>query len=250
MRLARGIVSVISAIVLWELLPRLGLVRPALLPPFSAVLIEAGAMIRTGEMIPPLIVSLARAFGGLGLAVAVGVPVGAIMARARWARWFFEPIISVFLPAPKIAFLPIFISLFGIGDISKTLLVAFNCVFPIVVSTMAGVATVPIIMQWAARTMGCGPVVVFIRILMPAAFSSLLSGLRIAIPLALLTTFTAEMVGGGGGLGGNLMVARRFFESEKVYVYIVAMLVCGYLIDVAFLRARRYLLRWDDSEQR
>jgi ABC-type nitrate/sulfonate/bicarbonate transport system permease component len=74
----------------------------------------------------------------------------------------------------------------------------------------------------------------------------LLSGVRVAVPTALLTTFTAEMVA-GGGLGGALVLAQRYFESPTVYAYLLVMLACGYLVDVELLRIRRRLLRWHEE---
>ena len=91
--------------------------------------------------------------------------------------------------------------------------------------------------------MGSSSLTILRRIVFPASMPALMSGLRVAVPTALLTTFTAEMVA-GGGLGGALVLAQRYFESATVYAYLLVMLLCGYLFDVELLRLRRRVLRW------
>ena len=107
-----------------------------------------------GEIVVPLLVSLYRAFAGLALAVVLGVLAGLMMARAKWANWALDPLVSLGFPAPKIAFIPIFILWFGIDDLSKILLVAFTCVFPMIVATYHGAAAVSRTVIWSAEAMG------------------------------------------------------------------------------------------------
>lgn len=235
-------------ILVWEAVARLGLVRPTFLPSFSAVMVKAWLLAGTGELWAPLWVSLYRAGAGLALALAVGIPLGFLMARWRALWRVFDPLVALGYPAPKLAFVPIFILWFGIDHLSKILLVAFSCVFPIIISAYAGALTVSLRQIWAAQAMGTSHLKLFTRVIFPATLPALMSGLRISVPLALLTAFTAEMVSGGGGLGGELVLAQRYFESPTVFVYILTMLVSGYLIDSVFLMLRSWILRWDDSE--
>jgi ABC-type nitrate/sulfonate/bicarbonate transport system permease component len=99
---------------------------------------------------------------------------------------------------------------------------------------------------WAARAMGSSELTLLWRVVLRASLPSLFSGLRVAVPTALLTTFTAEMVA-GGGLGGALILAQRYFESPTVYAYLLVMLFCGYVLDVELLRLRRRLLHWHEG---
>ena len=100
---------------------------------------------------PPLLLSLYRAFGGLVIALVIGAVAGVAMARTRWMRWGVDPLVSVAFPAPKIAFMPIFILWFGIDSVSKILLVAFTCVFPIIVATYHGATAVSRTIVWSAQ---------------------------------------------------------------------------------------------------
>jgi ABC-type nitrate/sulfonate/bicarbonate transport system permease component len=211
------------------------------------VAVQAVALAREGQIGEPLLTSLYRAFAGLALAVGVGGGAGIAMTRVRWLRWLLDPLVAVGFPSPKITFLPIFILWFGIDHLSKILLVAFTCVFPMVVSAYHGAASVNQMWLWSARAMGTPERLVLSRIVVPAAMPDLFSGLRVTLPVALITAFTAEMVAGGGGVGAALMFAQRFFETPTVFVYLLLMLLAGFLLDKLVLGLRAWVLRWHEE---
>jgi len=229
---------------LWETAARMGWVRPVFLPPLTVVITQFVPLAKQGELIGPLMVSLYRTAAGLGIAISVGVVVGFLMARIRAVRWLLDPLIAFSFPSPKVAFLPVFILWFGIDHLSKIALVAFTCVFPFIVAAYAGATTVPTNQLWAARAMGTSSTALLWRVIFPASLPSLMSGLRVGVPYALVSTFSAEMIAGGGGLGGEMVLAQRYFETPTVFVYLLIMLAAGYLIDTGVLRLREHMLRW------
>jgi ABC-type nitrate/sulfonate/bicarbonate transport system permease component len=233
----------------WELAARAGLVRPLFLPDLGTILAQFWALLSNGEIVQPLAVSLFRAFAGLALAVALGVLTGLMMARSRLAHWALDPLVSLVFPAPKIAFVPIFILWFGIEDLSKILLVAFTCVFPMIVATHHGAMAVSRTVIWSAQAMGTPERKLIYRIILPAALPSIFSGMRVTLPVALIIGFTAEMIAGGGGVGSALMFAQRFFETPTVFVYIIVMLTTGFVFDLLMLRLRARLIPWEDEVQ-
>lgn len=232
---------------LWEIVARAAWVQPLFLPPLSGVLASFPQLVATGEIGGPLLASLYRAAAGLALAMTIGITLGFIMARSRWAKWLFEPLVALGFPAPKVAFLPIFILWFGIDHLSKIALVALTCVFPLILAAEAGARTVPRVQLWAAEMMGTSKLELLWRIVLPSALPSLMSGIRIAVPFSLVSAFTAEMIAGGGGLGGGLVYAQRFFETQTVFALLLVMLASGYLVDYAVLALRRRLLRWHEG---
>ena len=135
----------------WEAVARAGLIRPLFLPTVTAVMEQFWILLLDGEIVTPLLVSLYRAFAGLALAVVFGVLAGLLMARSKWANWALDPLVSLGFPAPKIAFVPIFILWFGIDHLSKILLVAFTCVFPMIVATYHGAIAVSRTVIWSAE---------------------------------------------------------------------------------------------------
>jgi ABC-type nitrate/sulfonate/bicarbonate transport system permease component len=232
----RSMISVLTIIVLWEAVARAGLTPALFLPPFTKVISEWWAVCADGSLPLDLAVSLSRAAAGLGLAAAVGVPLGIAMARSRFLHWLFDPVVALAFPSPKIAFLPIFILWFGIYSLSKILLVAFACVSPILIGSFAAASSVNRVLIWSAASLGTSRLGMLFRIVLPAAWPRIFAGLRVALPVSLITTFTAEMVSGGGGMGATLMYSQRFFESPTVFAYILTMLGVGLLLDFVMLR--------------
>jgi ABC-type nitrate/sulfonate/bicarbonate transport system permease component len=232
----RSLISVLTIVAIWEAAARAGLTPALFLPPFTKVVAEWWTVCADGSLPLDLGVSLARAAVGLCLASAVGVPLGIAMARNRLLHWMFDPVIALAFPSPKIAFLPIFILWFGIYSLSKILLVAFACVFPILIGSFAAATSVNRVLIWSAASMGSSSAGVLLRIVLPAAWPRIFASLRVALPVSLITTFTAEMVSGGGGMGATLMYSQRFFESPTVFAYILTMLGVGLLLDFLMLK--------------
>jgi ABC-type nitrate/sulfonate/bicarbonate transport system permease component len=236
-------------LVAWELTAHAGLIRPLFLPSLTDIARQFWVLLLEGEIIDPLLVSLYRAFAGLALAVVVGVAAGLMMARSRFAEWALDPFVSLAFPAPKIAFVPIFILWFGIDHLSKILLVAFTCVFPMIIAAHHGALAVSRTVIWSAQAMGTPQRKLLRRIIFPAALPYIFSGMRITLPVALIIAFTAEMIAGGGGVGAALMFAQRFFQTPTVFVYILVMLSAGFLLDRLMLSLRERLLSWEEEMQ-
>jgi ABC-type nitrate/sulfonate/bicarbonate transport system permease component len=240
----RSLISVLTVVVFWEAAARAGLAPALFLPPFTKVISEWWAVCADGSLPLDLGISLSRAAIGLCLATAIGVPLGIAMARSRLLHWLFDPVIALAFPSPKIAFLPIFILWFGIYSLSKILLVAFACVFPILIGSFAAATSVNRVWIWSAASLGTSRVGMLFRIVLPAAWPRIFASLRVALPVSLITTFTAEMVSGGGGMGATLMYSQRFFESPTVFAYILTMLVAGLLLDGLMLKLQRVSPAW------
>jgi ABC-type nitrate/sulfonate/bicarbonate transport system permease component len=243
----RSVISVLAIVVLWEAVARAGLASPLFLPPFTTVVAEWWTVCADGSLPSDLLTSLFRAFAGLLGAAIVGVLLGIAMARSRLVHWMFDPVIALAFPSPKIAFLPIFILWFGIYSISKILLVAFACVFPIVIGTYAAASAVNRVWIWSAYSLGTSNLALLFRVVLPAAWPRIFAALRVALPVSLITTFTAEMVGGGGGMGATLMYSQRFFESPTVFAYILTMLVVGLVLDAMMLKIQQAFPAWHSN---
>ncbi len=243
----RSLISVLTIVVIWEAAARAGLAPALFLPPFTKVASEWWSVCADGSLPQDLLISLSRAAIGLCLATAIGVPLGIAMARSRVLHWLFDPVIALAFPSPKIAFLPIFILWFGIYSLSKILLVAFACVFPILIGSFAAASSVNRVLIWSAASMGTSHIGMLFRIVLPAAWPRIFASLRVALPVSLITTFTAEMVSGGGGMGASLMYSQRFFESPTVFAYILTMLAVGLLLDFLMLKVQSAFPAWSTA---
>jgi ABC-type nitrate/sulfonate/bicarbonate transport system permease component len=239
-----GIFSILVVLIAWELFARSGRVTPFMLPPFSAVVERIYADAVSGDLWLNLGLTIYRAMAGFFIASVGGIALGAAMSRWRFAHWFFDPIISVGFPMPKIAFLPIIILWLGVYDVSKIAIVVFDAIFPVVTATLAGIAGVEKELIWSARNMGANQRELMWQIVLPAALPQILTGLQVALPISLIVAIIAEMAMGGYGLGGAMMTASRFADSRGVFAGIVEIAVVGYVLIKVMAVIRGRLLVW------
>jgi ABC-type nitrate/sulfonate/bicarbonate transport system permease component len=228
----------------WEAFAQSGAVTPFMLPPLSAVALRIWSDALAGDLALNTGLTLYRALTGFLIAAGAGVALGCAMSRSAGARWFFDPIISVGFPMPKIAFLPIVILWLGFFDVSKIAMVALDAIFPVVTATLAGLQGVERELIWSARNMGAGGRALMWQIMLPAALPQILTGLQVALPLSLIVAVVAEMAMGGYGLGGAMMTASRFADSRGVFAGIVEIGAVGFCLVKAMAILRRRLLIW------
>jgi ABC-type nitrate/sulfonate/bicarbonate transport system permease component len=228
----------------WEVSARSGAVTPFMLPPLSAVLERIWADAVGGDLLINTVLTLYRALAGFLIAAIAGIALGMAMSRNIAVRWLFDPVISVGFPMPKIAFLPVVILWLGIYDVSKIAMVVLDAIFPVVTATVAGINGVDRHLIWSARNMGAGNRELLWQIVLPAASPQIMTGLQVALPIALIVAVVAEMQMGGYGLGGAMQLASRFADSRGVFAGIVQIAVVGYVIVKAMAVARRRLLIW------
>ncbi|MGX9963511.1 ABC transporter permease [Roseomonas sp. F4] len=244
MRIFTALLPVLALFAFWEIFARAEVLSDFLLPRLSVVLARIWEDLRDGLLLGAVGLTFYRAVTGFAIAAVLGVTVGVAMAGSRWARWFFEPIVSVGFPTPKIAFLPIFMLWLGLGDASKVAISALACFFIITTNTYLGAVGVDRQFLWAARSLGASRTAVLREIILPAATPQVLTGFQIALPIALITTLVGEMIMGGGGLGGLLLDSQRFADSVGLFAGIVEIAVLGTLLIRGLALLRRLLLHW------
>lgn len=238
------ILSIVILLATWELVARSGVVTPFQLPALSKVLERIWSDAASGDLAINTVVTLYRAIVGFLIAAIGGVVLGMAMSRNALARWFFDPIISVGFPMPKIAFLPVVMLWLGVFDISKITMIVFDAIFPVVAATVIAIQGVERELIWSARNMGARERELLWQIVLPAALPTIMTGLQVALPLSLIVAVVTEMLMGGYGLGGAMMTASRFANSTGVFAGIVEIAVVGYALVKAMALIRRRLLIW------
>jgi ABC-type nitrate/sulfonate/bicarbonate transport system permease component len=241
-------VTPLIALIAWELAARSGAVSSFMLPSPSAVLARLSADVVSGDFLSNAAITLYRTFLGFVIAAVAGVTLGILMARSRWAYWFFDPIVSVGLPMPKIAFLPVFILWFGLFDASKVTIIAVTAVFPVITATLAGLRGVEREIIWSAQSFGTNERQIAWEILVPAALPQIMTGLQVALPTALIVEIVAEMMMGGYGLGAAMLEASRELNSHDVFAGIVEVMATGYAVITAMAWLRARLLVWHQED--
>jgi len=241
--------SVLGVALAWELFARSGAVTPFMLPKFTTVVERIWADGAAGDLWANLGLTLYRALFGFLLASIMGVGLGFAVAFNRGARWLLDPLISVGFPMPKIAFLPIITLWLGFHDLSKISMVVFDAVFPVLTATIAATLAVERELLWSARNLGATRGELLREVVFPASLPQIMTGLQVALPIALIVCIVAEMKLGGVGLGGAMITASRFADSPGVFAGIVEIALAGYALVKLMAWLRRRLLGWHAEAQ-
>ena len=236
--------SIVLLLATWEILARSGNFTHFQLPAFSEVVERIWNDAWSGDLWINTALTLYRALTAFLICAVFGVIIGMAMSRSVIANWFFDPIISVGFPMPKIAFLPVVILWLGVYDVSKIGIIVIDAIFPVIAATVIAIQGVERELLWSARNMGANGRELLTQIVLPAAAPQIMTGLQVALPLSLIVAVVAEMLMGGYGLGGAMMTASRFAYSTGVFAGIVEIAVVGYALVKAMALIRRRLLIW------
>ena len=220
-------------------------------PAPGGVLVGLVELARRGVLLRYLGDSLLRVALGYGVAVLVGVPLGMCMGCSTTTATIVNPVVQLLRPISPIAWIPVAIVLFGVGNGAPIFLVFLGALFPIVVSTMNAIGNVPFVYVRAARNFGMSPSAVLVRVMLPAALPQLLTGLRLALGIAWLVLVAAEMIAVDSGLGYLIIDARN---AGKRYDLVVAGMLLigatGLALDLALRAMERFrALRWGFADR-
>lgn len=188
--------------------------------------------------------SLYRVFTSFGLAVVTAVPVGIAMGMSRIARGVFDPPIEFYRPLPPLAYLPLTIIWFGIGDFAKVFLIYLACFAPIAINARAGVRSVSIEQIHAAYSMGASRRQVIWQVVIKAALPEILTGMRVSIAFGWTTLVAAEMVAAKAGLGVMVLNAARFLATDIVFLGIIVIGLIAFAFDLLMRSIERALVPW------
>ncbi len=239
-----------AALIIWEVTARQNAIDPFLLPAFSSVVVRIFDDLVSGKLLLNAALTLYRALVAFGLAASIGVLLGILMARLVPVSWFFDPIVSIGLPAPKIALLPVFMLWFGLFDFAKIMMVAFSASFQIIATTWAATRNVEREIIWSARSLGATDRQILWQIILPAALPQILTGLQIAMPICMIVVLVTEMVMGGEGLGASMLRSTRFADSPGVFAGIIEIGLVGFAVIKTMEIIRRRLLTWHQETAR
>jgi NitT/TauT family transport system permease protein len=247
---ARGALVPLVLVLAWEGAARAHLVSPIVLPPPSAVARRWLEAVRSGELPRDAAASLVRVVLGFLSGAALALPVGLALGAYPRAHQLFNPLLQVLRPIPPIAFIPLAILWFGLGNPPAVFLIALGAFFPVLMNTMAGVRQVDDLYLRAARNLGARDGVLFRRVILPAAMPYILAGMRIGVGTAFIVVIVSEMIAVNDGLGYRILEAREFMWSDKVIAGMLTIGLLGLAIDLAGSRLTAHLLRWHRGPER
>ena len=191
--------------------------------------------------------SLARSLPGFAIGTFFGALLGLAAGVARWFDRLLSPAVFLTYPVPKIVMLPIFMLWFGIGDLSKVLIIALACFYPVFINAYYGVKATPAILVWSALNMGARHGTIFRRVVLPSAAPMIFAGMRVSLALSFIVMFAAEMINARSGLGHLIRVAENSLRFDLMYVSLLAVAILGYAGDRLVRFAQRRLLAWHEQ---
>lgn len=234
-------------VLLLELATRTSWIDPVLVPPPTAVAQRLFAVVTAGSIFEPLgrtmyLLVLAYTMGCM-LAIVLGV----LMGRFRPVHGLLEPLVEVLRPLPKPALLPPLMLFLGLGDTMKITAVALGVFFPVLINTIQGVRGVDPVMVDTARTFQHSRAALLWKVVLPSAMPLVLSGMRIALGIALVLVVIAEMMAGTGGIGYLIIDLQRSFRIVDMYAWVVILAVLGYALNEVFVRIERRVIHWSGT---
>jgi NitT/TauT family transport system permease protein len=245
--LALRVLAAIAVLAVWEALPRTGLVNASFLTPASEVLGVLRGLAASGELARHAAVSLRRVAYGLAAAVAVGAPLGLALGSFRSFELAFDGPLQAGRQVSAIALFPVFILFFGIGEVSKTVIIFWASVWPVLLNTVAGVKGVDPVLVKSARSMSARGATLFRKVVLPAAAPSIFTGVRLGAAYAFMVLVAAEMIGANAGLGFLVLHSQETFAIPQMYAAIAALAASGLAVNAALLAIERHTTSWRDA---
>jgi NitT/TauT family transport system permease protein len=245
--IARTAFPFLVVALLWEVTAHLGVFPRKLFPPLEQVADAFVRLTAAGILPHHVLDTLVRLTAGFALAALVGVAIGFAMGRSRRAEDIFLPLVSIGAPIPGLAYAPLFLLWFGLGNFSAVLLVAFVSTFPIIFNTWTGVKAVKEIWVRSAQAMGADNRRLFHHVILPGALPYMLTGLRLGLAQAWRILVGVEMLAAvPWGLGWMIFGAREFLNTDVMLAGVVVIGVIGLALEkLVFQRLERYtVVRW------
>lgn len=260
-RLLHGAMVPLVAIALWQAVSALGWLNPQIVPSPLAVLRklaeylaplepyspENGGYLQwifSGELLRDAWASLSRVIGGFLIGAGLALPLGLLMGTNKSIYKMFNPLVQILRPIPPIAYIPLAILWFGLGNPPAFFLISIGSFFPVLMNTIAGVHHVDGIYIRAARNLGAGQLTMFRRVILPAATPYILAGARIGMGTAFIVVIVAEMIAVNSGLGFRILEAREYFWSDKIIAGMFTIGLFGLAIDTGMNALNNHLLKW------
>lgn len=240
--------SIASLLLLWWALTASGLIAPLFLPPPQAVLAKFGELLLNGYMdatLPQhLLASLQRMLLALLAAVVVGIPLGIVIGVFPLARHLLDPVIEFYRPLPPLAYLPLIVIWFGIGELSKVLLIFLAILAPVLIATAHGVTSVSQLRQQAALSLGASRWQLLRHVILPGALPEIITGVRIGLGAGWSTLVAAELIAATRGLGFMIQSAAQFLVTDVVVLGIIVIALVAFALELGLRRLQQRLTPW------
>lgn len=239
-------------VIVWECVSVFGLrFNPQLdvmLPPPTAVFSAALDLINRGVLMTHILDSLYRVLAAVGTACLIGIPLGLAMGWFPRFRSAVDPLLEFILPIPPLAWIPLSILWFGIGDTQIVYIIFLAAFFPIVLNAMAGARDVDTYLVRAGQSLGAHSGELFGTVVLPAALPNIFTGVRVGLGIGWMALVAGELVAAPSGLGYLINNARTLFRSDYILLGMVLIGILGLLLDYFMRRAALLIMPWHTGQ--
>ncbi|MDO3655682.1 taurine ABC transporter permease TauC [Acinetobacter genomosp. 15BJ] len=246
--LALSLSSVLSVLVIWYLITALKIVPSLFLPSPQAVWQKFLEVSQQGFMKATLwqhlASSISRVLLALVAAIAIGVPLGLWMGLNKWVRAVLDPLVELLRPIPPLAYLPLLVIWFGIGETTKVLLIFFSILAPVIISSTHGVLSHQLNRERAALSLGASQSQVFWHVILPTALPHILTGIRIGLGVGWSTLVASELVAADRGIGFMVQSAAQFLITDTVVLGIIVIAIVAVSFELFLRWLQKQLSPW------
>jgi NitT/TauT family transport system permease protein len=236
--------SPVGLLLAWELAARFGIIDVRFFPPPSAIIAVMVQMAVSGELTENILISLQRIVLGFILGGVPAIILGILMGISRPVRALLDPLIVATYPIPKSSILPFILLIFGLGEMSKVVMVAIGVFFPVAINATAGVLQISPIYLDVGKSFKASRWDTFRTIALPGALPFIMTGVKLGAGLALILIAVAEMVGAKSGIGYMIWSAWETFAVAKMYVGLFVIALIGFAISIIVNEVERWVIRW------
>jgi ABC-type nitrate/sulfonate/bicarbonate transport system permease component len=242
----------LAFIAVWELVSIFGeRINPQLdvmMPPPTAVISAAADLLARGVLFTHILASLSRVLLAVGAATLLGVPLGLAMGWSARFRFAVDPLLEFIRPIPPLAWIPLSILWFGIGDMQIVYIIFLAAFFPIVLNSLAGARDVDPYLVRAGLSLGARPRELFLTVVLPAALPHIFTGMRVGLGIGWMALVAGELVAAPSGLGYLINNARTLFRSDYILLGMVLIGALGLLLDYLMRQAARLAMPWHKGQ--
>lgn len=242
---------ILCVVVIWQVLSFSGIIPGNRLPSPVNIILGFTELLTNG--LPPgytltghCIASLKRVLSGVAIAIVTALPLGIAMGYWTRARNYLTPFVEMIRPIPPLAWVPIAILWFGIGDRSSSFIIFLGAFFPVLLNTIGGVLSINRRLIESSIILGAKKGALFLKVLLPGAMPSIITGVRIALGIGWMTLVAAEFTGvkSGYGLGYMIMTARDIQRPDQIIAGMAVIGMIGYAMDFGIRKMEHKILRW------
>ena len=245
----RSIIGFAVFLTAWQVLASIGLINAVLLPSPTTLVWAAGDLLRSGTLFRHIIASIERVLVGFALAALVGLTLGVVLGWFRTLSDFVKPLVEALRPIPPIAWTPLAILWFGVGNAPSYFLVFIGAVFPVFVSTYSAVRNIERTQINAALCLGGTPTMLIWDVLIPGALPVIFPGLRIALGVGWMCVVAAELIAAQSGLGYMIQQSRLLLQTQFVLTGMIVIGIIGFAMNAVMTAIERRLVPWQESSK-